>query len=280
MNDSPTDPAQAAAVAVEELHAFVDGQLPGARVPAVLAWLQAHPDDARRVLQWQAQALQLRQLAASVVLDKRGDAMAAAVLRAARQAPQRRGWGQAAAVFLLLGLGAAGGRYLPGLAGPAGDAPVPGLAAARSPAFVREAALAHAVFVPEKRHSVEVAASDEAHLVQWLSHRLGAPLKVPSLVDSGYHLLGGRLLPGEGSPRAQFMYENARAERLTLYVAVFAPGQGPGETAFRAARVDGQSTFYWVDDRYGYALSADAGGPDLAAVARAVHAQLEHQAGP
>jgi anti-sigma factor RsiW len=168
------------------------------------------------------------------------------------------------------GLGVAGGRYW----GESADPHVPAAMAA-SPPFVREAVLAHAVFVPEKRHPVEVAASDEAHLVQWLSRRLGAPLKVPSLAKQGYQLLGGRLLPGDGTPRAQFMYENAQGSRVTLYVAVFEKGQAPDSVSFRSVRVGGEESFYWVEDRFGYALSANVNGTDMQALAREVWGQLE-----
>lgn len=151
----------------------------------------------------------------------------------------------------------------------------PPAAMAASPAFVHDAVLAHAVFVPDKRHPVEVSAADEAHLVQWLSRRLGSPLKVPSLARYGYRLLGGRLLPGQGTPRAQFMYENAQGSRVTLYVAVFEPGQAPDAAAFRSVRTGGEESFFWVEDRFGYALSGNAGGPDMQALAREVHGQLE-----
>jgi anti-sigma factor RsiW len=116
---------------------------------------------------------------------------------------------------------------------------------------------------------------DEAHLVQWLSRRLGAPLKVPSLADHGFRLLGGRLLPGEGgAPCAQFMYENDTGRRLTLFVAVFAPGQAPEPTEFRLAREGAAETFYWAEDRFGYALGAELPPAQLQAIARAVYAQL------
>ena len=47
---------------------------------------------------------------------------------------------------------------------------------------LRSAALvAYAVYAPEVRHPVEVAATQQEHLVQWLSKRLGRPLKVPDL---------------------------------------------------------------------------------------------------
>lgn len=256
-------------VSDDELHAFVDAQLDLSRLPAVLMWLQVHPDAAARVLQWQAQRVQLRQLARTI---DPGETPAALTDIVSRAASRRRGsmWQQAAAVLLLVTAAVAGGRYWGQMAPPAAPAAI-----ASTPPFVRDAVLAHAVFVPEKRHPVEVAASDEAHLVQWLSRRLDSPLKVPSLAAQGYRLLGGRLLPGEGAPRAQFMYENAQGSRVTLYVAVFAPGQAPETGAFRSVRLGGEESFYWVEERFGYALSGDLNGPDMQALARDVYAQLE-----
>lgn len=264
MNDTPEH------VGDDDLHAFVDGQLDAARLPAVLAWLQAHPEDAARVLQWQAQRLQLRQMARAVELDETPAALTRVVLDAGARARRRAGWQQVAAVVLLLAAGVTGGRYWGQR-----ESAEPALAVAPAPPFVRDAALAHTVFVPEKRHPVEVAASEEAHLVQWLSRRLGAPLKAPSLAGHGYHLLGGRLLPGEGAPRAQFMYENDQGARVTLYVAVFAAGTSPGPASFRSVRVGDEETFYWTEDRFGYALSANVDRGNLQALAREVYAQLE-----
>lgn len=65
---------------------------------------------------------------------------------------------------------------------------------------------------------MEVAADQEAHLVAWLSKRLGTPLKVPRLDTLGFGLVGGRLLPGDQGPVAQFMYQDGQGQRLTLYV--------------------------------------------------------------
>lgn len=45
--------------------------------------------------------------------------------------------------------------------------------------FACIAAVAYAVYSPEKRHPVEVGADQEQHLVNWLSKRLGAILKAP-----------------------------------------------------------------------------------------------------
>jgi anti-sigma factor RsiW len=139
--------------------------------------------------------------------------------------------------------------------------------------FPMRAARAHAVYVSEVRHPVEVDASQEAHLVAWLSKRLGTKLRVPLLADEGFNLLGGRLLPGNEGPVAQFMYQDASGTRLTLYVT--RPGKGDTPTAFRFAQEDKVAVFYWVDRECGYALSGDIDRPRLAKVANTVYRQLE-----
>lgn len=259
-----------APVTDDELHAFVDAQLDPARLSAVLAWLRAQPDDAARVLEWQAQRVRLRQMLRAIDPGPTPAVLTDVVMRASRKGRRQVPWLQAAAVLMLLTVGVAGGHYWGQVGGPAYAPTV-----AASPRFVREAVAAHAVFVPETRHPVEVTAADEAHLVQWLSRRLGAPLKVPSLAKYGYRLLGGRLLPGESTPRAQFMFENPQGGRVTLYVAVFAPGQAPDATSFRSVRAGDEESFYWIEDRFGFALSAKATGPDMQAMAREIYAQLQ-----
>src|SRR3972149_420101 len=117
--------------------------------------------------------------------------------------------------------------------------------------------VAHGGSSPEVRHPVEVGADQEAHLVAWLSKRLGTPLKAPHLGELGYTLVGGRLLPGERGPGAPFMYQDGKGQRLTLYVRV--NPDDSGETAFRFAQEHGVGVFYWLDRKLGYALSG-AGG--------------------
>jgi anti-sigma factor RsiW len=170
---------------------------------------------------------------------------------------------------------------------PAGALPVAALAAA--PAYVRDAAAAHALYTPERRHPVEVGAEQQQHLVQWLSRRLGAELHLPVLTEQGYQLVGGRLLPAgelalDAAPgaalapqavaRAQFMYESAAGVRLTLYVAV-APGAHT-PPAFRLGQVDAgaQRSLYWADGPFGYALTGALPADALTALAMSVHRQI------
>ena len=47
-------------VTEEELHAYVDGEIPADRRSAVEAWLASNPDDAARVAEWRAQADTIR----------------------------------------------------------------------------------------------------------------------------------------------------------------------------------------------------------------------------
>lgn len=125
--------------------------------------------------------------------------------------------------------------------------------------FVHAASVAHAVFAPEKRHPVEVAAAEQQHLVQWLSRRLDKPLKVPDLSADGYTLVGGRLLPGESGARAQFMFEDGAGQRVTLYIGsvtgAAAPPARANESAFRFSTDGPVPSFYWVDQGFGYAIA-------------------------
>lgn len=162
-----------------------------------------------------------------------------------------------------------------GLSMPMVRSVVPGAATAAVTQLPVRAARAHLVYASEVRHPVEVDASQQEHLVKWLSKRLGVDLKVPVLAKEGFELLGGRLLPGtEGQPVAQFMYQDASGKRLTLYVTP--PHKGDKVTAFRFAQEGPVSVFYWIDDECGYALSGEMDRPTLAKVATSVYRQFEN----
>ncbi len=143
--------------------------------------------------------------------------------------------------------------------------------------FVRQAGLAYVVYQPEKRHPVEVLAAEQDHLVQWLSKRLGRPLQIPRLDALGFTLVGGRLLPGDLGARAQFMFQNGEAQRVTLYLGAIDKGRA-GEAAqatqFRLETTGPVPSFYWVDQGFGYALSGQVDRQTLMALADAVYQQL------
>ncbi|MFL9945478.1 anti-sigma factor [Paraburkholderia agricolaris] len=256
------------------LSAFVDGELPPAEHAAIEAQLSRQPQAAARVAAWRAQKAALQALCGASTrnrepeLDGHGasaggteqsDAGEPAFIVVRRPTPwwQRAGL---AACWLAAGAGLALalGPLAPRLTGGAWN----GLGG-QPPSFAERADIAYAVYTPEQRHPVEVAANEEEHLISWLSKRLNRPLSVPSLQEYGYSLVGGRLLPGEAGPAAQFMYENRSGERLTLYIT----GISRDETAFRLFRDGNRRTFYWVSDRMGYALSGPIAEDKLRSIA-------------
>lgn len=189
---------------------------------------------------------------------------------AARAAANSGRFAQAAMIVLATAIGAAAGWG-------ARSAREPVVDAGQSERVVsiplsRAATVAHVAYAPEVRHPVEVAASEQAHLVAWLSKRLGTPLKVPVLDAQGYRLVGGRLLPDAGrGVAAQFMFESAQGRRLTLFVR---GDEGGDDTAFRYAALQGLSTFYWLDRGFGYALSGDLSREAMLAIATEVYRQI------
>jgi anti-sigma factor RsiW len=133
-----------------------------------------------------------------------------------------------------------------------------------------DAIAAHRTFSVETRHPVEVGANEEAHLVQWLSKRLGHQLIVPDLGALGFRLMGGRLLPADSGPAALFMYEDGKGTRLSCYYLVV---DVAGETEFQFREQNGISAFYWVDDGLAYAIAANAPRDRLLKVAEIVYEQ-------
>jgi anti-sigma factor RsiW len=246
-----------AVITEDELHAYVEGVLPAGRAAEIEAYLAGRPDEAARVAAYREQI---------VALHREFDPIVDEPLPHRLQFP-RRHWTRvlmrSAAVVAGFALGGVTGWQLH-----AYTTEKQGEAAS----WPRRAAIAHVVYSPEVRHPVEVGAEQEAHLVAWLSKRLGVPLKVPYLGAQGYQLVGGRLLPGERGPVAQFMYQDSKGQRLTLYVRVN-PGES-GETAFRFAHQHGVGVFYWLDRKLGYALSGEVAKEELLRLATAVHRQL------
>lgn len=261
-----------------KLHGFVDGRLAPAERAEVQARLDADPETARTVRAWQDQKAALQALYTDV-LD---EPVPASLLHAAEQLHHRssrvtrwaRWGGMAAALLLAFGLGWGGSLQWQSWQDGMGF----GVARARGAAeFARQAQVAFAVYSPEVRHPVEVDAAQQQHLVQWLSKRLNRPLKVPNLGEQGYELVGGRLLPGDQGARAQFMYQNPRGDRITLYVGALDPKAGgatTGETAFRFTTDGGVNSFYWVDQGFGYALSGKAPRAGMLVLAESVYKQL------
>jgi anti-sigma factor RsiW len=270
---APSPHSSSSPISDEQLHALVDGRLPAPQAQALRDRLDE--DSAARLEQWQRQRQLLRALhGARSEPPMPGEMRAAAEQLQGLHQRQQQWWrwgGMAAGWVLAFGLGwLVHGQQ----AAPAPPSAAAALAAAAPARFAHQAAVAHAVYQPEQRHPVEVEAAQQAHLLQWLSKRLGRPLKLPALTDLRYELVGGRLLPGDSGARAQFMYQDAAGERITLYLGALDDPATRGETAFRFSSDGPVPGFYWVDQGFGYALSGALPRNRLLQLATAVHQQL------
>ncbi len=267
----------------EQLSAWLDGELDAAQSAQVQAWLQASPEHAARVRQWAADRDALRAHFSPVLQEAVPARLRAAV--APGTLWQRARWpgaAQAAAAAGLLVAGALGGggavwqwqqRQLALLQAQLQQQPGQGSGMADTPAasggWVQRAALAHAVYVPEPRHAVEVRAQEE-HLARWLTRRIEVPVKLFDLQAQGFELVGGRLLPDGAGKSAQLMYQDAQGRRVTLYLR---KPDAPVQTAFRFERQGELGLFYWIEDGCGYALVGALPRQTLLALAQAVYEQ-------
>jgi anti-sigma factor RsiW len=252
-------------VTEDELHAYVDGELPAERRGIVEAWLAAHPDDAAKVAAWRSQAELIRARYGAVANEKAPQHLNLA--RLARR--KRRGLAMAAAAVVAAFI-----------AGAAAGWAARGAEAASSSSdqrrFTADALEAYRLYVVEVRHPVEVPGDQRPHLVEWLSKRLGAPLRAPELDKIGLKFVGGRLLPGPTGASAFFMYEAASGERFTLYCG----HTSDQETALLYTAKDRNAAYYWVDHNLAYVLSGPAERDKLRAIAQAAYDQIDLRTPP
>ena len=250
----------------DDLQAWVDGRLPPEKTEAVAAHFAAHPELRERFSQYARQKDELRAAFAGPA-----EQPIPARLRVAGLMPERRRprYGRlvhiAAAIALLIAGGIVGwGAHdlLPALGSSA--------SAVLSSSVFDDAIAAHRTFSVETRHPVEVGANEEAHLVQWLSKRLGHKLIVPDLGALGFRLMGGRLLPADSGPAAWFMYEDGKGTRLSCYYLVVDSAR---ETEFQFREQKGIGAFYWVDDGLAYAIAANAPRDVLLKIAEVIYRQ-------
>ena len=250
-------------VTEDELHAYVDGELPSDRRSAVEAWLAAHPDDMARVNAWRALADAIRARYGAVATEP---VPARLSLRQIERAGRSwRGMAAAAATAAFL-VGGGAGWFAHEMMEP------PPNPAATSTA---EAVDAYKLYVVEVRHPVEVPGNEEAHLTQWLSKRVGYQLRIPDLSPVGLKLVGGRLLPGPRGAAAFFMYESTTGERFTLY----STRAGGPDSALRYNDDGKVGALYWADGDVAYVVNGEANRERLHKVAETVYAQIERPSG-
>ena len=234
-------------ISEDELQAYVDNRLDAVRHMLVVHYLETHPDEARRIQAYQQQRAVMQTIFASDNESQRTAMLSVGQLAGGRE--RRRDYRRMAAALVLgVAIGGLGGWFL--------HSPIQSDRIVRAISLLETQALStHAVYSVDRRHPIEVSASDSQHLTQWLSARLNRVVTPPDLSASGYAFLGGRLLATErGSPAALLMYEDSNGHRLSIVLRPMAPDM-------RAPRFDfaeGPTNLCgWIDNGLGYAVVAN-----------------------
>jgi len=244
----------------DDLHGYVDQLLEPERRTEVAAYLDAHPDVARRVATFSGQRDLLRSALAPIADEPLPPELnLSRIIEARKLRPTRLRW--AVAAMLLLSVGSLGGWIARGsmLASSSGLA-----------ALAQEAADSFNVYAPDRVRPVEVRASDGAQLVQWLSNRMHQAIRVPDLTTAGYRLMGGRLIATSHGPAAMFMYDDDRGDRLVVLTRPMTADQNAPMTPQSNGEVAG---FAWADGGMGYSLVGRSAAESLRPIANEVRKQ-------
>lgn len=252
---SPTGP-----IPVDQLLAYFEGALSPDATRDLIERLKDDADAQAILAEWERQNAAIGTLF-DPVAEEPVPTRLTAIVRSARQpaASPSPPIFRIAAMLGLLAIGATGGWFAAGMR-------------VQAPHDVAQAAIgAHLTYVVEVLHPVEVKASEAAHLTGWISKRLGTDISAPDFAANGFHLMGGRVLPGDTGAAALFMYENDAGQRVTLYVA---PQSRNIQTAFQFAQSGGVHSFYWMDGTLNYAVVGDIPREALRAIALEAYDQL------
>ncbi|MGF6963051.1 anti-sigma factor RsiW [Paraburkholderia sp. WC7.3g] len=271
----------------EDLHAYVDGTLSGEWRDEVERALEQNPELASRVSDYFSFNGLLHERYDRVLSEPVPKRLLTSAPRRARLAAN---WprfaaqfaaqfaGMAAALVLGVGIGMHRNDLIPPVAidspGTVAETQTGNRAVSADSAegFARQAALAHVVYMPAIDRPSDMNADHEQDFVQWLANRLGTQVHAPMLSKSGFMLSGGRLLPGDDGPTAQFMYRGPNGERVTLCISH--RRENANTTAFRLYQAGPVNVFYWVDGDFGYAVSGGIDRNELLQLAHDVYAQL------
>jgi anti-sigma factor RsiW len=248
----------------DELHAYVDGQLPSARLSVVTRYLDTHPLEAARIAGYAEQREALR---AAFRTSETEPLSPSLDLRRLLVAQMRRRLQRLVAVAAALALivGAAGGWFL--------HSSAPGSRRDYAMSMLEGQALAaHAAYTMDKDHPGGISGNGGNIIAQWLSIRLNRKVAPPDLSGSGYRLIGGRLLAtGNGDASALLLYETSAGQRLSLLMRPMAPGFESPEVGLSRGE---WNTYAWVGHGIGCALVASASRTELDKLADQIKAEL------
>jgi anti-sigma factor RsiW len=255
MNDRP--------ITEDDLNAFVDQRLEPGRHAEVVAYLEAHPEIAKRTEDYIGQRDLLRTALLPIADEPIPPGLNVRHLAELQERSSRSHWRAAtAAAIVLTCLGGAAGWTLRGMS----DPPLRGVAS-----LGREAADNYAVYSPDHLHPVELRAVARSELVDWAYQRLGRRVEVPNLEASGYRFMGGRVVATPHGPAALFMYDNDHGVRLVMLTRPMTVDQEAPMQPLSQGEISG---FSWAAKGMGYSLVGPVNSQTLHPIADEVRRQI------
>jgi anti-sigma factor RsiW len=247
-----------------EINAFIDGELAEEEAERVRDALSASEAVRERTKAYSLQSELLHTAYDPILRHPLPEPIAALLVRPPRAVPSvilTR-----IAAMALIGVGAAGVGYLAANFSFSNDS-------ARAAQLALTAQQAHAQFVDDPQHPVEVAGTDRDGLSDWLGRRLGVELSVPDLTDIGYRLVGGRMLAEGASPAAFIMYEDTKGKRVTLFIEKW---KGSDNIEIRGTVAPGVASYYWVEKPLVCAVTGGLEIAQLKSVAERLYKSLDN----
>jgi anti-sigma factor RsiW len=262
--------APAFSITTDTLHAYVDGRLDAAERQSVEAYLGTNPDAASLVAQWRRQNEAISALFPPLEQEPLPERLKPALMAQSQRANWQHNLRNVAAAMALVIVAGSAGWGMRGVFWT--EEPL-------SEHLIDNAVAAHTIYVKEQAHAVE-AAADSPNLMRWLSNRIATPIDAPNLSANGFNFLGGRLLPGETGehahgPAAQLMYENASAERVTLYITGAPPDK---KEVWKYEQRGDLDAYYWADADVTCTIVSDLPEDKVRNLGTAIFEQLTRKA--
>jgi anti-sigma factor RsiW len=251
----------------EDLHAYVDRQLPAERRPVVERFLQDNTESARRVSAYAAQREALRAALAGPTREPIPERLNPYLMLQKRTSEKRRSehqivWRMAATVVLAIGLGGAGGW--------GAHVGYGRLEQRQVDTFGQQAAAAYLTLAQATPQPLQVASIDG--LSTSVSKALGVPVQFHDTASAGFTLLSGWVLPAPNGQAVQLAFRDVKDNKV---ITMYLEGRpGAKETPFRRVAGAGVPTVAWEDDDLACAISGTVDPERLEQVGRSIYDAL------
>ncbi len=131
--------------------------------------------------------------------------------------------------------------------------------------WIYRAVGAHKVYTQDAKRPVEIPAEQPGALRDWISNRIGAPVRDVRLDRFGYRYSGGRLVTDGLNPAGQLQFIGGPGRKITIFVR-----RNSGKaTPTKMVEIDGIKAVLWSVGQLDYAVIGQIPKKQLFSIARA-----------